>query len=223
MSEGSPVARHAHPRRRRGAMKVGCGLAVAVVLLILLVAGGSSVGRYNGIVSRQEGVEAAWSEIQNQYQRRYDLVPQLVETVRGAADFEQSVLTEVTEARASVGRAEVRGEVPTDPNQLQAWLAAQQALGGALQRLLVVSERYPELRTSQAFLTLQSQLEGTENRIAVARRDHIEAVRGYNTAIRSFPGNLLAGMFGFEKAASLEVDPAVRERPEIDFGRRRGE
>lgn len=213
------LGRH-HVARARAARRgaIGCGAAVGVLVALLLVLVIAGIGSYNGLVSKQEGVEAAWSEIDNQYKRRYDLVPQLVETVKGAANFEQSVLTAVTEARASVGRAQITGEVPTDPAQLEAYLAAQQSLGGALQRLLVVSEQYPELKSSQSFLTLQSQLEGTENRIAVARNDYIESVRSYNTKVRSFPGSLLAGMFGFEKAEQLEVEAQASERPVIDLG-----
>jgi LemA protein len=199
-------------------MAMGCGAVIAVIGVVLLVLVIAGVGSYNGLVSKQEGVEAAWSEIDNQYKRRYDLVPQLVETVKGAANFEQSVLTQVTEARASVGRAQITGEMPSDPAQLEAYMQAQQGLGSALQRLLVVSEQYPDLKASQSFLTLQSQLEGTENRIAVARRDYIDAVRTYNTKVRGFPGSLLAGMFGFEKAEQLEVETEARERPTIDFG-----
>ena len=139
------------------------------------------------------------SEIDNQYKRRFDLVPQLVSTVQGAADFEKTTLDEVTEARASVGRMQLPPGIPTDPAMLQSYMQAQQGLGAALGRLFAVSEAYPQLKATQNFLSLQDQLEGTENRIAVARRDYIDSVRAYNTTRRRFPTNFIAGMFGFDE------------------------
>lgn len=195
-------------------------IALGVVGLLAVAIGISAVGTYNGMVGKQAGVESSWAEIGNQYKRRFELVPQLVATVKGAADFEQTVLTEVTEARASVGKLQVGGEMPTDPAQVEEYLAAQKSLGGALSRLLVVSENYPQLRATEGFLTLQSQLEGNENRIATARRDYIDSVRVYNTAIRSFPGNLMAGSFGFDDVPQLEVEAESTEVPTIDFGDR---
>jgi LemA protein len=192
-------------------------ITAGIVLLILLILGGTMVGRYNGLVTSQETIEAAWSEIDNQYKRRFDLIPQLVSTVKGAADFEKSTLLAVTEARASVGRAQLPAGLPSDAAQLQAYTQAQQGLGSALSRLMVVVERYPEIKANQNFLALQDQLEGTENRIAVARRDYIEAVKIYNTFRRRFPANLMASMFGFEKQEQLQIDAAVRENPEVDF------
>src|SRR5262249_54289360 len=153
-----------------------------------------------------EKTTAAWSEIDNQYKRRYDLIPNLVETVKGAADFEKSTLTAVVEARAAVGRVQMPDKLPTDPAQLDAYIKAQQGLSGALGRLFAVAENYPQLKATQNFLSLQDQIEGTENRIAVARRDYIDAVRVYNTSIRAFPGNLIAGLFNFEPAATLQVE-----------------
>lgn len=200
-----------------GSAKIGCLAVAGVALLLLLIMGGMSVGRYNRLVTSQETIEAAWSEIDNQYKRRFDLIPQLVKTVRGAADFEKSTLLAVTEARASVGRAQLPAGLPTDPAQLQSYVQAQQGLGSALSRLMVVVERYPDIKANQNFLSLQDQLEGTENRIAVARRDYIEAVRIYNTTRRRFPANLIAGMFGFEKQPQLEFDPEERETPQVEF------
>ena len=182
-----------------------------------LIAGGVLVGKYNSLVTLQENTEAKWSAIDNQYKRRFDLVPQLVATVKGAADFEKNTLTEGTEARASVGRAQLPTGVPTDPAQLQSYIAAQQGLGSALSRLMVVVERYPDLKASQNFLALQDQLEGTENRIAVARQDYIESVRGYNTYRRRFPTNMMAGMFGFDALPQLQIDPGDRETPQVEF------
>ncbi len=202
---------------QRGAAKTGCLIAGGVVLLLVLILAVTFVGRYNSLVSLQEGTDAAWSEIDNQYKRRYDLIPQLVATVKGAADFETSTLEAVTEARASVGRAQLPSGLPNDPAQLQSYVQAQQGLGSALGRLFVVVERYPELKANQNFLSLQDQLEGTENRIAVARRDYIESVRRFNTYQRRFPANFVAGMFGFEKLPQMQFDEAEREVPQVEF------
>lgn len=144
----------------------------------------------NNIPSYDEEVKATWSQVQNQYQRRADLVPNLVETVRGYARQEQDTLTAVTEARARVGSMQVDPSIINDPERLQQFDQAQQQLSGALSRLMVVVERYPDLKSNQNFLALQSQLEGTENRISVARRDFIQAVQRYNTEIRTFPGRI---------------------------------
>lgn len=203
---------------RRGMAK-GCLVAGIAALVLLLAAGGCAASMYNGLVGEQEQVTASWSKVENQYKRRYDLVPQLVETVKGSAAFEEDVLTRVTEARASVGRIQVQAETLPSPEQLQSFMDAQAGLTSALARLLAVSERYPELKTTQAFLSLQDQLEGTENRIAVARTDFIEATRIYNTSIRKFPRNFLAGPLGFERLPQFSAEPESFERPEIDFDR----
>ena len=205
-------------------MKKGCLIALAASLLVLLMGGGCVASKYNGFVSQEETVQAQWTEMQNQYKRRADLIPQVVEVVKGVADFEQETLTALTEARASVGRAQLPDELPTDPAALESYIEAQNSLGGALGRLFMVSENYPTLTASQSFLSLQDQVEGTENRIAVARRAYIEAVKTFNTGVRSFPGNLFAGMFGFEKLPQLDFGdefdsvPDI-ETPEIDFDR----
>jgi LemA protein len=209
---------------RRGAIGKGCLIAGgvgAVLLLGVLIIGGMASGKYNGLVQDKARVESSWAEIDNQYRRRYDLIPNLVATVKGAADFEKSTLEAVTEARASVGRAQLPKDIPTDPAQLQAYIQAQQNLSGALSRLMVVAESYPQLKSSQNFLSLQDQLEGTENRIGVARRDYIESVRRYNTSIRSFPANLIAGMFNFAPAAQFEATPDERATPKVDFGEKK--
>jgi LemA protein len=207
---------------RRGAVSKGCligGGVVAALLLLVVLFGSVFAGKYNQIKRERVKAEAQWAEIDNQYKRRYELVPNLVETVKGAADFEKSTLEAVTEARASVGRAQLPGNVPTDPAQLQAYIQAQQGLSGALSRLFAVAENYPQLKATQNFLSLQDQLEGTENRIATARRDYIEAVRGYNTSVETFPGNVIAGMFGFHPMPQLEVSVEVRTVPKVDFGK----
>jgi LemA protein len=218
MSASQPLWSDARGRRgQRGAVGKGC-LVGGGLLLALLVVGGLLVGSYNGLVGRKEKVTAAWSEIDNQYKRRYDLIPQLVETVKGAANFERSTLDSVTEARASVGRVQLPAELPTDPAQLQAYITAQQGLGAALGRLIAVAEAYPDLKSSAAFRDLQSQLEGTENRIAVARRDYIDAVRDYNTALQRVPGRFVAGFGGMTPAAQLTMPEGERTAPKVDFG-----
>ena len=202
---------------RRGAMSTGCGVLVGLGVVLVLV-GLFLASAYNGLVSSQESVEGAWAEVQNQYKRRYDLIPQLVETVKGAADFEQETLTEVTEARARVGQVALPENLPTDQAQLDAYIRAQQGLGATLGRLFAVAENYPQLKATQGFLSLQDQLEGTENRIAVARRDYVQTVREFNTRVRTFPRNLIAGIFGFEELPQFSVDESMSEAPTIDFG-----
>ena len=194
------------------------GRVLAVVLIVLVAVGVVVFISYNGLVSRKEKVAAAWSEIDNQYKRRNDLVPNLVATVQGAADFEKSTLTAVTDARASVGRAQLPKDVPTDEKQLTAYINAQQGLSSALGRLFSVAENYPDLKASAGFRDLQVQLEGTENRITVARTDYIEAVRDYNAAIQKVPGNLVAGFGSFAPAAQLTIPEAERAVPKVDFG-----
>lgn len=199
-------------------MQRGCLISIVVIVALLLLLGFGSVGTYNGLVTSQERISPCMAQVDNQYKRRYDLIPQLVETVKGAADFEQTTLQEVIDARASVGRVSLPEKLPEDPAALQAYLDAQSRLGSALGRLFAVSEAYPQLRATESFRDLQAQIEGTENRIAVARHDFIEAVRAYNTARRRFPGNLFASAFGFDEAAMAEPEPEVRETPVIDFG-----
>ncbi len=191
---------------------------VGILVLLAVVLGGMAWSSHSELVAGDESVKAAWSEIDNQYKRRADLIPQLVETVKGAAAFEQETLAQVVEARASVGRAQLPEGLPDDPAKLEAYLAAQRGLSGALGRLFALSENYPTLRASDSFRSLQDQLEGTENRIAVARRDYIDEVKLYNTALRTFPRNVLGGMLGFEQAPALPSDEAAREVPTIDFG-----
>ena len=159
-------------------------------VVLVLLAGWLSGCGINNIPTFDEQVKAAWSQVENQYQRRADLIPNLVSTVKGYAAHEQEVLVDVTQARAKVGSIQVDGNMLDNPEKLQQFEQAQRQLGSALQRLMVVAERYPDLKANQNFLALQSQLEGTENRISVARRDYIAAVQQYNTEIRTFPGRL---------------------------------
>ena len=202
--------------------KIGLGCA-AVLVVIILVAGLSMAGTYNRLVTLGQETDKQWSQVENQYQRRADLVPNLVSTVQGAAEFEKSTLQAVTEARASVGRAQINtATAPTDPAQLAQYEQAQAALGGALQRLLLVVERYPELKANANFRDLQAQLEGTENRIAVARKDYNDAAQGYNTARMRFPTNLVAGLRGFKEKAYFRGAPGSERAPAVrfDFGSR---
>jgi LemA protein len=195
------------------------GVAGFVVLVGLAVAGG-----YNRLVRLQQGVEAQWAQVENTYQRRADLVPNLVATVKGAAKFEQETLREVTEARARVGQAQAApgapaGTAPTDPAALQKFQQAQDQLSGALSRLLVVVERYPDLKATAAFRDLQAQLEGTENRIAVERMRFNEQARAYNAARSTFPTVLVANMFGarFAPKAYFQAQAGAATAPHVQF------
>jgi LemA protein len=174
---------------------------------------------YNNLQSQDEGVKAAWSEVVNQYQRRADLIPNLVNTVKGYAAQEQKVLIGVTEARAKVGSIQVTPEVLNNPELFQKYQQAQGQLGSALSRLLAVSENYPQLKSDQNFRDLQSQLEGTENRITVARNRYIAAVQSYNVTVRSFPVNLTAKMFGFQVKPSFTVanEQQISTAPAVSF------
>jgi LemA protein len=199
-----------------GKLGLGC-LGILVICVVIL--GVSLAGTYNHLVTLGQDTDKSWSEVENQYQRRADLVPNLVATVQGAANFEKETLTAVTEARASVGRANITpGKAPADAASLAKFQQAQDQLGSALQRLLVVSERYPELKANQNFRDLQAQLEGTENRITVARGRFNESAQAYNTVLKKFPTNLMAGFLGFKekpyfKATSAGADQA----PKVQF------
>ena len=176
------------------------------------------MGSYNGLVNRQQATNAQWAQVQNVYQRRADLVPNLVSTVSGAANFEKSTLIAVTDARASVGKVQLpAGSAPTDPAQLAAFEQAQGQLGSALSRLLVVSERYPDIKATAGFRDLQAQLEGTENRIAVERGRFNDAVLDYDSAIRRFPAVILAGMMGFTPRPYFTATPGSETPPKVQF------
>jgi LemA protein len=191
-------------------------ILILVGLLVLLVLFG--VASYNGLVSLQQGTDAQWAQVQNVYQRRTDLVPNLVSTVSGAANFERSTLEAVTNARASVGKVQLpAGAAPTDPAQLAAFEQAQGQMSSALSRLLVVSERYPDLKATAGFRDLQAQLEGTENRIAVERGRFNEAVQAYDTAIRRFPAVLFAAAMGFSPRPYFTATPGSETPPKVQF------
>src|SRR5579859_1585534 len=188
-------------------------------LLVFLAAAGLSGCGYNSMQMQDEQVKSAWSEVLNQYQRRTDLIPNLVATVKGFAAQEQQVLLGVTQARAKVGSIQATPELVNDPEVFQKFQAAQGELTSALSRLLVVTENYPQLKSDQNFRDLQAQLEGTENRITVARNRYIQAVQTYNLAIRSFPSNLTAMMFGYKTKANfgVENEAAISKPPAVDF------
>ena len=196
-------------------MKKGTIILIAVVVVIFLIIS-NAISRYNSMVSMEEGVDAAWSQVENVYQRRADLIPNLVATVKGVAEFEKETFTAVTEARSKVGSINMEG-ITDNPQALQNFQQAQGQLSSALSRLMVVVEKYPDLKANQNFLDLQAQLEGTENRIAVERGRYNTAAQAYNTNIRKFPGSIYAGMFGFEKKAYFEAETGAEKAPKVEF------
>jgi LemA protein len=199
-------------------MKAGLLLVVVVLVVMLFAVGLIGVGGYNSMVSKAQAVDQSWAQVQNVYQRRADLIPNLVATVSGAANFEKSTLTEITAARASVGQIKLDpNAAPTDPAKLAEFQKAQAQLSGALSRLLVVVERYPDLKATANFRDLQAQLEGTENRITVERQNFNTAVMTYNTAVKTFPNVLLAGMFGFQAKPYFAAEAGAEKPPRVQF------
>jgi LemA protein len=192
-------------------------IALVVIAVVVLGLGLWAVGIYNGMVRLEQNVNAKTAEVQNVYQRRADLIPNLVETVKGFANQERSVLTGVVEARAKATSIQLTPEVLNDPKAMERFQAAQGQLSGALSRLLVTVERYPELKSNQNFLSLQAQLEGTENRIAVERRRFNEAVQEYNTRLALFPGTIVARLAGFRPKAFFEAVPDAATPPKVKF------
>ncbi|MCA1581534.1 MAG: LemA family protein [Acidobacteria bacterium] len=198
-----------------GKMGLGC---LALVVLLVVIIGISFASTNNKLVTLSQEVDKQWAQVENQYQRRADLVPNLVATVQGAAQFEKSTLEDVVRARASVGQATPpAGAAPTDPAQLAKYEQAQAALGGALSRLLVVVERYPELKANANFRDLQAQLEGTENRIAVERMRFNEVAQGYNTTLLKFPTNITGRMLGFKEKPYFHGTPGSDKPPTVNF------
>jgi LemA protein len=203
-------------------MSKGLGCVAALIVGLLLIVGVGflwGTGLYNGLVTSEQAVLAQWAQVENTYQRRADLVPNLVKTVQGAANFERGTLQSVIEARAKVGQMNVSPEILEDPGQFAQFQAAQDQLGSALSRLLVTVERYPELRAVAAFQDLMTQLEGTENRISVERMRFNEAARDYNTRIRRFPANVFISMLGwdFGEKAYFEAQAGAEQAPEVEF------
>lgn len=190
----------------------------AKALLLVLLFSFTGCGSYNRLVTLEQTVNKKWADVQSVYQRRADLIPNLVSTVSGAANFEKSTLTEVTNARASVGQVKLDpSKAPTDAAELEKFQQAQGQLSTALSRLLVVSEAYPQLRATEAFQNLQAQLEGTENRISVERNNFNTAVQEYNTALARFPTNMLNKMFGFQPRPFFNATPGAEKAPEVKF------
>lgn len=193
-------------------------IIVGVIVIIGIVLFSFFGGSYNNMLQKEEAVKLQWSEVENQYQRRYDLIPNLVATVKGYASHEEDVLTQVTEARAQVGgMVTISDEILNDPQAFARYQTAQSELGASLQRLLAVSENYPELKANENFLSLQNQLEGTENRIAVARKRYNEVVQSYNVYIKQFPRNLLAGGYGFTEKSYFAADEGASQAPKVSF------
>jgi LemA protein len=191
-------------------------IVLAIIVVLLLVAYSSIKGSYNDMVTMQEGVTAQWSQVENVYQRRSDLIPNLVSTVKGYADFEKETLTQVIEARAKATAVNINPQ-KLDAQSLQNFQNAQSGLSSALGKLMVVVEKYPELKANQGFLDLQAQLEGTENRITVERQKFNQTAQSYNTFIRTFPKNIFASMFNFEKKAYFEAEKGAEKAPQVKF------
>ena len=199
-------------------MKTLTSRSAGLIIALVVLHGLTGCGTYNRLVALEQNVNKKWADVQSVYQRRADLIPNLVNTVQGAANFEKSTLTEVTNARASVGRVQLDpNKAPTDAKQLEEFQKAQGQLSNALSRLLVVSENYPQLRATQGFQNLQAQLEGTENRISVERNNFNSAVQQYNTALSTFPTNMLNKMFGFQPKPFFTAQAGAEKPPPVQF------
>ena len=193
-------------------------IAVAVVIVILLIIVGKGIGTYNNIIALEEGVKAQWAQVENTYQRRFDLIPNLVSTVQGEANFEKSTLTEVMDMRSRMGgTVKLDESLMNDEAALKRFQEMQGTLGGALQRLMAVSENYPDLKSNKSFQELRVQLEGAENRIAVERKRYNETVQAFNTTIRQFPTNLVAGFAGASPKALFSADAGASTAPKVQF------
>ncbi|MBP1651883.1 MAG: LemA family protein [Bacteroidetes bacterium] len=191
-------------------------LTLIIILVVVLIFGGCGVSKYNSIVRQDQAVKSKWSNVEAQYQRRADLIPNLVSTVKGAANFEKETLTQVMEARAKATQITIKGDDLT-PEKVQQYQAAQGQLSTALGRLLAVSEAYPELKANQNFRDLQAQLEGTENRITVARNDFSTAVESFNSTVSTFPNNIVAGFGGFKAKEYYMADKGSENAPKVQF------
>ena len=193
-------------------------IAVIVVVVILLIIVGKGIGTYNNIIALEEGVKAQWAQVENTYQRRFDLIPNLVSTVQGEANFEKSTLTEVMDMRSRMGGTiKLDESLMNDEAALKRFQEMQGSLSGALQRLMAVSENYPDLKSNKSFQELRVQLEGAENRIAVERKRYNETVQAYNTTIRQFPTNLIAGFAGASPKALFSADAGASVAPKVQF------
>ena len=193
---------------------IGIIIVIAVVIIGAIMWG---TGIYNNLVGLEESVTGSWSQVENQYQRRADLIPNLVNTVKGVADFEKETYTAVTEARAKVNQINMTPEMLSDPNAFSQFQSAQDGLGSALSRLLVTVENYPQLKANENFMQLQAQLEGTENRISVERKRFNEVVQNYNTTIRRFPASIIAGFTGFSQKQYFTAVAGSDQAPKVEF------
>jgi LemA protein len=203
----------------RGKLGVGCIITILVVVVLALMLYGVGKRAYNSFVVLDEQVNKSWADVQNVLQRRMDLIPNLVETVKGYANFERSTLEAVIQARANATKVQLdANQLAQNPQMLEQYMQAQNQMSSALSRLMVVVEQYPDLKANQSFLRLQDELAGTENRIAVERRRFNETVQAYNKYIRLFPNNILAGIFNFDKRAYFEAPEAAQTAPKVDFG-----
>src|SRR5450432_3177710 len=191
-------------------------LSLIIIVAVVLLFGGCACSGYNGLVSKDVNVQAKWGNVQIEYQRRSDLIPNLVNTVKGAANFEQTTLTNVIEARAKATQVQINAN-DLSPENLAKFQAAQAGLSGALGKLLAVAEAYPDLKATQNFRDLQAQLEGTENRIKVSRNDFNGAVQDYNQSVRTFPNNIFGGMFGFHAKPFFQSEPGSDKAPDVKF------
>jgi LemA protein len=198
------------------AIGLGC---LAIIIIAVVIFAVSAWGTYNSMVSLQQSVDSAWAQVENVYQRRSDLIPNLVATVKGYASHEKVVFESVTASRSQVGSIKITPEMLNNPAELQKFQQAQAGLTSALSRLLAVAENYPDLKANQNFLELQSQLEGTENRIAVERRRFNEVAQSYNTRILQFPANIFARLFNFQKKAYFQAAPGSEQAPTVDFSK----
>lgn len=197
---------------------IGCGVVIAIVVIFAIILISYGIGSYNNMVAMDEGVKEKWSQVENVYQRRLDLIPNLVETVKGYAAHEKETFQAVTEARAKAGGTiNVPGQALNNPQMFQQFQQAQTAMSSALSRLMVVVEKYPELKANENFLALQSQLEGTENRIAVERKRFNEAARNFNTYIKKFPRVILANMYGFKEKPYFKAQEGADQAPRVKF------
>jgi LemA protein len=197
-------------------MKAGL-VVVAVLVAVGVIFGGFYISQKNGLIAAEEQVNTAWSQVENQYQRRSDLVPNLVETVKGVAGFEQQTYTAVAEARAQAGQLKLTPEMLEDPAKLEQYEKAQAALGSGLSRLLATAEAYPQLKANENFKDLQVQLEGTENRISTERRRYNETVQAFNLRVKQFPGSMVAGMMGMAPKAYFQAAEGAKEAPKVNF------
>ena len=200
-------------------MKKGLLIGLGIFAIVVMIIGFSIMGTYNDMVAKDQEVNQQWAQVENVYQRRADLIPNLVATVKGYASHEREVLESITASRAQIGSLRITPDILNNQAEFQKFQQAQSGLSSALSRLLAIVENYPDLKANQSFLELQSQLENAENRISVERRRFNQSAQSYNTRIKQFPGNLVAGFFGFQEKAYFQSTPGSEKAPVVDFGK----